>query len=66
MQIQSMCIARSPVKNKGTVLNEKNVVCGRFVVSHDATGNLGRISNCQLGRGREVKGLPRESAPNVQ
>lgn len=51
MQIQSMCIAPSPVKNKGTVLNEKNVVFGRFVVSHDATGNLGRISNLPVGEG---------------
>lgn len=51
MQIQSTCIAQSPVNNEYTVLNEKNVVCGRFVVSHDATGNLGRLSNLPVGEG---------------
>lgn len=28
---------------------KKRLVCGRFVVSHDATGNLGRISNLPVG-----------------
>lgn len=35
---------------------KKRLRSGRFAVSHDTTGNLGRISNCQLGRRREVKG----------